>query len=323
MYSTSIQQKSYKDFLSLWHLAIIPLVLCAMIELIPFNSSKTDHVEQKKTELVPPIQTNITQDISIPINIVKPTVFNGSVGYSFYGSALASGASPDTIGYLTSLAAGKFDFIHSVSRSGQFVFKIDDKNQLEAFLYRDKMHMFYVYSDNKGVLFSSDGEHFYKDKLLLSPVSRQFRVSSQFNLSRMHPITHKVTPHMGTDYAVPVGTPVVSISSGRVVASHYHPLAGNYIVILHPDGLKTRYLHLSKRFVNRGDNVIQGQKVGASGNTGRTTGAHLHFELWKDGRPIDFEKKRTFAEKVAVEQISAQTADAKTALKRLARQIAE
>ncbi|RSD30595.1 peptidoglycan DD-metalloendopeptidase family protein [Vibrio pectenicida] len=323
MYSTSIQQKSYKDFLSLWHLAIIPLVLCAMIELIPFNSSKTDHVEQKKTELVPPIQTNITQGISIPINIVKPTVFNGSVGYSFYGSALASGASPDTIGYLTSLAAGKFDFIHSVSRSGQFVFKIDDKNQLEAFLYHDKMHMFYVYSDNKGVLFSSDGEHFYKDKLLLSPVSRQFRVSSQFNLSRMHPITHKVTPHMGTDYAVPVGTPVVSISSGRVVASHYHPLAGNYIVILHPDGLKTRYLHLSKRFVNRGDNVIQGQKVGASGNTGRTTGAHLHFELWKDGRPIDFEKKRTFAEKVAVEQISAQTADAKTALKRLARQIAE
>ncbi|MBU2899124.1 peptidoglycan DD-metalloendopeptidase family protein [Vibrio hepatarius] len=323
MHSTSIQQKSYKDFLSLWHLAIIPLVLCAMIELIPFNSSKTDHVEREKTELVPPIQTSITQDISIPINIVKPTVFNGSVGYSFYGSALTSGASPDTIGYLTSLAAGKFDFLHSVSRSGQFVFKIDDKNQLEAFLYRDKMHMFYVYSDNKGVLFSSDGEHFYKDKLLLSPVSRQFRVSSQFNLSRMHPITHKVTPHMGTDYAVPVGTTVVSISSGRVIASRYHPLAGNYIVILHPDGLKTRYLHLSKRFVNRGDNVIQGQKVGASGNTGRTTGAHLHFELWKDGRPIDFEKKRTFAEKVAVEQISAQTADAKTALKRLARQIAE
>ncbi|MFY2507363.1 peptidoglycan DD-metalloendopeptidase family protein [Vibrio pectenicida] len=319
MHSTSIQQKSYKDFLSLWHLALIPLVLCAIIELIPFSGSNTDHAEQVHVKLVPPTQTNITQDIPIPI--VKQTIFNGSVGYSFYGSALASGASPDTIGYLTSLAAGKFDFLHSISRSGQFVFKIDEKNQLEAFLYRDKMHMFYVYSNNKGVLFSSDGEHFYKDKLLLSPVSRQFRVSSQFNPSRQHPITHKVTPHMGTDYAVPVGTPVVSISSGRVVVSRYHPLAGNYVVILHPDGLRTRYLHLSKRFVNRGDYVNQGQKVGASGNTGRTTGAHLHFELWKDGRPIDFEKKRTFAEKVAVEQISAQAADAQRSLQQLSHQM--
>ena len=71
-------------------------------------------------------------------------------------------------------------------------------------------------------LFSSDGEHFYKDKLLLSPVSRRFEVSSPFNPARRHPITHKVTSHLGTDYAVPVGTPVVSISSGRVVISRYH-----------------------------------------------------------------------------------------------------
>ncbi|WP_341664338.1 peptidoglycan DD-metalloendopeptidase family protein [Vibrio sp.] len=321
MYSTSIQHKSYKDSLSFWHLALIPLALCAIIEVIPFGENDTDHFESKEVvlETIHPPKQALPP---LPAT-VKPDIFSGSVEYSFYGSALASGASPDTIGYLTSLASGKFDFIQSVSRSGKFAFKIDDQNQLEAFLYRDNKNMFYVYSDDKGALFSSDGEHFYKDKLLLSPVSRRFRVSSQFNPTRRHPITHKVTSHMGTDYAVPIGTPVVSISSGRVVVSRYHPLAGNYVVILHPDGLRTRYLHLSKRFVQRGDDVIQGQKIGTSGNTGRTTGAHLHFELWKDGRPIDFEKKRTFAEKVAVEQISAQTADAKLALKRLALQIAE
>ncbi|GLT18387.1 peptidase M23 [Vibrio zhanjiangensis] len=319
MHSTSIQQKSYKDWLSFWHLALIPLALCAIIEVIPFNHSNTEPFEQEEVILEVPTDANVTQ--VPPTAIVKPTIFSGSIGYSFYGSALASGASPDTIGYLSSLVSGKFDFIHSVSRQGRFAFIIDQQNQLEAFLYRDNKQMFYVYSDDKGALFSSDGERFYKDKLLLSPVSRQFRVSSQFNPSRQHPITHKVTPHMGTDYAVPVGTPVVSISSGRVVASRYHPLAGNYIVILHPDGLRTRYLHLSKRFVSQGDNVVQGQTVGASGNTGRTTGAHLHFELWKDGRPIDFEKKRIFAEKVAVEQISSQTADAKNALVSLNQQV--
>ncbi|MCG7489883.1 peptidoglycan DD-metalloendopeptidase family protein [Vibrio sp. Of14-4] len=321
MYPTSIQQKSYKDFLSFWHLTLIPLALCAIIEVIPFGSNDTNHFESKDVALAtkPPAKEVLPPAPAI----VKPDIFSGTVEYSFYGSALASGASPDTIGYLTSLASGKFDFIRSVSRAGKFAFKIDDQNQLEAFLYQDNQHMFYVYSDDKGALFSSDGEHFYKDKLLLSPVSRRFRVSSPFNPARRHPITHKVTSHLGTDYAVPVGTPVVSISSGRVVISRYHPLAGQYVVILHPDGLRTRYLHLSKRFVQRGDNVIQGQKIGTSGNTGRTTGAHLHFELWKDGRPIDFEKKRTFAEKVAVEQISAQTADAKMALQRLALQIAK
>ncbi|CAM2866444.1 M23 family metallopeptidase [Vibrio neptunius] len=319
MHSTSVPQKTYRDYLSFWYLALIPLSLCLLVEISPLSdvpTSQTNNVHTNK------VNNTIQNDTRTPKSPVKKDKFISShVGYSFYGTALGLGIAPNTIQDLTSLSAGKFDFINSVSGSGQFAFKLDENDQLVAFLYRDKSHAYYVYSTKTGSLFSTDGKRFYKDKLLLSPVSRQFRISSQFSHSRLHPVTRTMAPHLGTDYAVPVGTPVVSISSGEVIASRYHPIAGNYLVIQHPGGLKTRYLHLSKRYVRKGDIVLQGETVGVSGNTGRTTGAHLHFELWKNGRPIDFEKKRAFAEKVAVQLVSSKYQDAQNAYLQLSQQL--
>jgi murein DD-endopeptidase len=319
MHSTSIPQKSYRDYLSFWYLALIPLSLCALVEISPFNDTSTRYSNETNINKVN--NTENKRKFSPKTPITKDKFISSDVGYSFYGTALSLGIAPDTIQDLASLSAGKFDFINSVSGSGQFAFKLNEKDQLVAFLYRDKLHTYYVYSTKAGTLFSTDGERFYKDKLLLSPVSRRFRISSQFSHSRLHPVTRTMAPHLGTDYAVPVGTPVVSISSGEVIASRYHPIAGNYLVIQHPGGLKTRYLHLSKRYVRKGDIVLQGETVGASGYTGRTTGPHLHFELWKNGRPIDFEKKRAFAEKVAVQLVSSQSQEAQKAYLQLSQQI--
>ncbi|MBN3492389.1 M23 family metallopeptidase [Vibrio neptunius] len=319
MHSTSVPQKTYRDYLSFWYLALIPLSLCLLVEISPLSDVPTSQPNNVHTNKVNNTIQNDTRTPKIPIK--KDKFISSHVGYSFYGTALGLGIAPNTIQDLTSLSAGKFDFINSVSGSGQFAFKLDENDQLVAFLYRDKSHAYYVYSTKTGSLFSTDGKRFYKDKLLLSPVSRQFRISSQFSHSRLHPVTRTMAPHLGTDYAVPVGTPVVSISSGEVIASRYHPIAGNYLVIQHPGGLKTRYLHLSKRYVRKGDIVLQGETVGVSGNTGRTTGAHLHFELWKNGRPIDFEKKRAFAEKVAVQLVSSQFQDAQNAYLQLSQQL--
>ncbi|MDW2276950.1 peptidoglycan DD-metalloendopeptidase family protein, partial [Vibrio sp. 1074] len=102
-----------------------------------------------------------------------------------------------------------------------------------------------------------------------------------------HPVTGRVAPHNGTDFAVPTGTPVVSTGDGTVIMTRKHPYAGNYVVVEHGNKYKTRYLHLSKILVKKGQKVSRGQRIGLSGKTGRVTGPHLHYELIEYGRPVN------------------------------------
>ena len=119
------------------------------------------------------------------------------------------------------------------------------------------------------------------------PTHSRYRISSNFNPARKHPVTGMVRPHEGTDFAVPVGTPVLATGDGIVQKATSHPLAGTYIVIKHGRTLSTRYLHLSKLLVKTGQRVKMGDKIGLSGNTGRSTGAHLHYELRINNRPVN------------------------------------
>lgn len=119
------------------------------------------------------------------------------------------------------------------------------------------------------------------------PLARNYRISSPFNLNRRHPITGRISPHHGTDFATPIGTNVLSPADGRVVRRGWHPFGGNYLVIDHGQGYTTRYLHLHRFLVNRGDSVKRGQRIAQTGNTGRSTGPHLHYELHINGRPVD------------------------------------
>ncbi|MFP4323471.1 MAG: M23 family metallopeptidase [Anaerolineales bacterium] len=97
--------------------------------------------------------------------------------------------------------------------------------------------------------------------------------------------------HSGVDYAAPEGTPIPNMASGRVVAILQLPLRGNYVLIDHGGGLFSGYAHLLEVTVRAGDFVIPGDEVGTLGNTGRSTGPHLHWEIalggvWVD--PLDF-----------------------------------
>lgn len=89
--------------------------------------------------------------------------------------------------------------------------------------------------------------------------------------------------HEGVDFVAPVGTPILAAAGGVVVTSEYHPEYGNMIEIDHGDNLVTRYAHASKRLVEVGAIVLRGQKIGEVGNTGRSTGPHLHFEVRRNG----------------------------------------
>ena len=110
-----------------------------------------------------------------------------------------------------------------------------------------------------------------------------FRISSGFNLRRKHPIHKKIKAHRGVDYAAPKGTPVYAAGGGRVIEAGYSKANGNYVFLQHGQTYITKYLHLNKKKVRRGQVVKQKQLIGTVGSTGYATGPHLHYEFLVNG----------------------------------------
>ncbi|WP_432786717.1 hypothetical protein AAEX37_00769 [Oligella sp. MSHR50489EDL] len=119
------------------------------------------------------------------------------------------------------------------------------------------------------------------------PVSMlQAHLTSPFGW-RIHPLTGESKLHTGADFAAPKGTPIYAASSGVVASSSYVSGYGNLVEIDHGSGLSTVYAHNSENLVEAGDLVTRRQLIARIGNTGNSTGAHLHFEVRLDGVPID------------------------------------
>ncbi|HEX5626207.1 MAG TPA: peptidoglycan DD-metalloendopeptidase family protein [Saprospiraceae bacterium] len=125
-------------------------------------------------------------------------------------------------------------------------------------------------------------------KFLQAPV-RFSRISSGFNMKRFHPVLKYHRPHLGTDYAAPYGTPIMSVGAGVVESASYTAGNGNYVKIRHDKTYQTQYLHMSKfaKGIRRGAQVSQGQVIGYVGSTGLASGPHVCFRFWKDGRQVN------------------------------------
>ncbi len=141
--------------------------------------------------------------------------------------------------------------------------------------------------DGGNVYWNENGESLRK-AFLKAPL-RYSRVSSGFSYSRRHPVTRKVQPHTGVDYAAPTGTPVMTIGDGTVTSMKYEGAGGYVVRIRHNSVYSTAYLHLSKfaSGLKVGKRVAQGDVIGYVGATGRCTGPHLDFRVWKNGTPIN------------------------------------
>lgn len=141
--------------------------------------------------------------------------------------------------------------------------------------------------DGGNIWWNEKGESMRK-AFLKAPLNYT-RVSSGFSYSRRHPITRKVQPHTGVDYAAPKGTPVMTIGDGVVTSVKYEGAGGNTVRIRHNSVYSTAYLHLSKyaKGLKAGQRVRQGEVIGYVGSTGRSTGPHLDFRVWKNGSPIN------------------------------------
>lgn len=112
-------------------------------------------------------------------------------------------------------------------------------------------------------------------------------LSSAFSAMREHPILHVARPHEGIDVSAPMGTPIEAPAAGVVRSTGWEAGYGNTIEIDHGFGIVTRFAHTSRILVHQGEHVQRGQRIALVGNTGLTTGPHLHYEVHVNGKPVD------------------------------------
>jgi len=118
------------------------------------------------------------------------------------------------------------------------------------------------------------------------PIQSDFRLSSGFG-NRIDPFTGQLAMHEGIDFSADLGTAVVAAAPGLVMRSEWDPNFGNVIEIKHAENFMTRYAHLNKRLVPHNSDVQGGSSIGEVGSTGRSTGPHLHYEIFHNGKLIN------------------------------------
>lgn len=163
---------------------------------------------------------------------------------------------------------------------------VTDIGNVEGILIESGNKRYYAIQASDGRYYSNHGETLTKG-FARQPLLFTARVSSPFNPRRLHPITKRVRPHNGVDFGVPMGTPIIAPSDGVVEHVAFQAKgAGRYIKIRHGH-ITTVYMHLSKPLVKKGQTVRKGERIALSGNSGGSTGPHLHYEFHINGRPVN------------------------------------
>lgn len=194
-----------------------------------------------------------------------------------------------TVNFFTLQEGDRFQIIFpEVSSEGEFLYTGD----ISCARYsRGSEEIYAIRFDHDGLndkYYDAEGKNLRK-AFLKAPLSYK-RVSSKFTYNRKHPITGRVRPHTGVDYAAPMGTPVHALGDGTVISAGWTTTGGgNVIKIRHNSTYTTGYLHLQgfAKGIKKGAKVSQGQTIGYVGSTGASTGPHLDFRVWKNGTPID------------------------------------
>ena len=154
------------------------------------------------------------------------------------------------------------------------------------FVHRGRNFPAYAFDQGDGVDHFDETGASLRKAFLKAPVEFS-RISSRFDKKRFHPVLKKVKAHLGTDYAAPHGTPIVSVGDGVVVKASYTKGNGKYVKVRHNSTYTTQYLHMSRRNVKEGQAVRQGDVIGYVGSTGLATGPHVCFRFWKNGQQVD------------------------------------
>jgi len=218
----------------------------------------------------------------------------GVIKDSLYMSGKQANLPDKLIMELANIFGWDIDFVFDIRRGDSFSLTYEDRylegEKLEtgniiaaSFTNRGKTYQAVRYTNSKGRsnYYTPEGRSMRK-AFLRTPLDI-FRISSGFNLRRKHPIHKKIKAHRGVDYAAPRGTPVYSAGDGKVIAAGYSKANGNYVFVQHGQTYTTKYLHLNRKKVRKGQTVRQRQLIGTVGSTGYATGPHLHYEFLVNG----------------------------------------
>jgi murein DD-endopeptidase MepM/ murein hydrolase activator NlpD len=241
---------------------------------------------------------------SLNITVVKSPIdirtqkASGTISSSLWQSFIDNKLSPALVSKVASLYAWTIDFFDiQLGDHYKIIFEskyVENKfigvGNIKAILFNHKGKDFYAFrylskTEKVESYFTEDGESM--ERALLSAPLEYVRISSKFSNRRLHPIKKIYRPHYGVDYAAPSGTDVVSTGDGKVIFAGRSGGAGNMIKIKHSFGnVVTKYLHLLRfeKGIKVGKYVEQGQKIGEVGSTGLSTGPHLDYRVYINGK---------------------------------------
>ena len=183
---------------------------------------------------------------------------------------------------------------HSIRKNDKLAIVYDQKMRLgqpigipdiKVAMIESHHKKYYVFKHTDGKYYDENGKELVK-KYMGRPL-HHIRITSPFTNRRWHPVLHRYKAHLGTDFGARRGTPILAAADGKVIFSGWMNGYGNVIKIRHRDGYVTLYAHQSRRKAKVGQRVKKGQVIGFVGSTGRSTGPHLHFGVYKNGRPIN------------------------------------
>ena len=225
---------------------------------------------------------------------------SGTIESSLYQTMLDNGYNEALTYYLSDIYAWTIDFFR-LQKGDRFKIIYTEKfvddtisigiKKIKAASFEHKGQIIEAYEfqtdSTKGIIdyFDQYAKNLRR-AFLKAPVSFG-RVSSRYNLKRRISFYGRVKPHKGTDFAAAVGTPIMTTANGTVVKSSYSKGNGNYVTIKHNNKYSTQYLHMRKRKVKVGQYVKQGDVIGWVGMTGYTSGPHVCYRFWKNGRQVD------------------------------------
>lgn len=223
----------------------------------------------------------------------------GEVESSLWNAMVDNGASPQLAVMLSHIFGWTVDFF-GVQKGDAFrlIYEQEfvEEKPLQNFRVRAASFcasdsLFYAIpfvQDDEELYYNANGNSL-EGAFLKAPLD-YYRISSRFTNSRYHPVLRRYRAHHGVDYAAPTGTPVYAIGSGKVIAKGFQANGGgNYVKIRHNSTYTTTYMHLSRfaKGLQVGDMVAQKEVIGYVGSTGLSTGPHLDFRVYENGKPIN------------------------------------
>ncbi len=268
---------------------------------LDFNISdgSLEQLRVSKNPLESTLFTRETDGYSVEQVVKTPEIRRsfkvGTISDSLFLAGQREQIPATTIMEMANIFGGVIDFILDPRTGDQFSILYEEKYLDGEFIgHGDILASRFV---NQGKVFTAvryidpDGEKGYynpegesmRKAFLRSPLD-VFRISSNFNPRRRHPVLNTIRAHKGTDYAAPTGTPIRATSDGRVTFAGRKGSFGNLVIVKHQGGFETKYAHLNKfAGYKKGARVRQGDVIGYVGSTGSATGPHLHYEFLVNG----------------------------------------